>query len=74
MRSRDFCYWLQGFFELTRTNNDKLELTQNHVDCIEKHLKMVFAYEIDPTYKGSTESLLDAIHGDGRRPTSLMKC
>lgn len=57
MKSRDFCYWLQGFFELT----DKQELTPYQVKLISKHLNMVFQHEIDPSF-GKDLEVLKAIH------------
>jgi hypothetical protein len=48
MTSRDFCYWLQGYFEL----GGKLDGSQEA--AIKAHLAMVFAHEIDPS-AGSPE-------------------
>lgn len=52
MQSRDFCYWLQGFFEVgSMAENNKPEiagLTSAQVSMIRNHLNMVFAHEIDP--------------------------
>jgi hypothetical protein len=45
MQSRDFCYWLQGFFELS-DNPDRLSAEQ--VEMIKRHLALVFAHEIQP--------------------------
>jgi hypothetical protein len=45
MKSRDFCYWLQGFFELTK--DVQLDAEQN--TKIRNHLAMVFKHEIDPS-------------------------
>lgn len=45
MKSESFCYWLQGYFELQGTTQ---ALTINQVDCIKRHLNMVFKHEIDP--------------------------
>ena len=47
MQSRDFCYWLQGFFELSGT---KTPLTKEQCKTIKNHLAMVFAHEIDPSF------------------------
>ena len=44
MRSRDFCYWLQGFFEL----EEPTELKPYQTNMIRKHLALVFKHEIDP--------------------------
>jgi len=46
MTSRDFCYWLQGFFELSEP---EVELNAKQVELIRKHLNMVFYHEIDPS-------------------------
>lgn len=48
MTSRDFCYWLQGFFEICRGGPHAPSLSLNQIDCIEKHLALVFKHEIDP--------------------------
>lgn len=47
MRSRDFCYWLQGFFEIYDHKNDAL-ITKEQAAQIKKHLALVFKHEIDP--------------------------
>ena len=41
MNERDFAYWLQGFFELTDTDN----LTKEQVAVIKQHLNLVFKKE-----------------------------
>lgn len=38
MTERDFCYWLQGFFEIT----ERKKLTEKEVEQIKKHLTLVF--------------------------------
>jgi hypothetical protein len=45
MQSRDFCYWLQGFFELS-DDSDRLSIEQ--IDLIKRHLALVFAHEFKP--------------------------
>lgn len=45
MTSRDFAYWLQGYFEIT---NPK-EIGQTETENIKKHLNLVFKHEIDPS-------------------------
>jgi pentose-5-phosphate-3-epimerase len=66
MTSRDFCYWLQGYFELTNPT----ELNFNQIETIRKHLDMVFIHEIDPTFGGQKEQdKLNNIHnGNTLRP------
>ncbi len=58
MTSRDFCYWLQGFFELT----DATEITGDQVELIKKHLHMVFEHEIDPSFPD--KETLQKIHDE----------
>lgn len=59
MKSTEFCYWLQGLFELS--NPQELNLQQT--TAIKAHLAMVFKHEIDPSY-GDTihQRLLDGLH------------
>jgi hypothetical protein len=47
MTSRDFCYWLQGFFELS-AQDGPITIEQKHI--IKNHLAMVFTHEIDPSF------------------------
>ncbi len=41
MQSRDFCYWLQGFFEL-RQGSEPLDGAQ--VTLVKRHLDLVFQH------------------------------
>lgn len=62
MTSREFCYWLQGFYEIngvTALNNEQSEL-------IQKHLAMVFKHEIDKSYPD--HMVLDKIHSESNYP------
>lgn len=59
MTSRDFCFWLQGFFEI----GEFPDLHEGQVDCIKRHLNMVFAHEIDPSF--SNEEKLNMLHNLG---------
>jgi hypothetical protein len=65
--SRDFCYWLQGFFELADSD---AALTDVQVRAIKAHLAMVFAHEIDPS-QGTPEhrAELQELH-DRKKPCS----
>ncbi len=64
MTSREFCYWLQGFFELS--NNDT-GLSKLQADMIKAHLSLVFTHEIDPSYPNKEK--LDTLHGN-----TLVRC
>lgn len=59
MTSRDFCFWLQGFFEVGGAKT----LSDNQTHLVRKHLDLVFKHEIDPSM-GSPERQdeLNAIH------------
>jgi hypothetical protein len=61
MQSRDFCYWLQGYFEI---HGGDVVLTPAQVDMIKKHLNMVFVHEIDPAMGDKPhQDKLNSIHG-----------
>jgi hypothetical protein len=66
MRSDQFVYWLQGFFELQGTNQ---ALTTEQVQIIRNHLKLVFLHEIDPSYSDNkvVQQIFQNIH-DGKQP------
>jgi len=75
MTSRDFCYWLQGFFEITKHGNgeEALRLNIMQIDLIERHLALVFQHEIDPSF-GPERVALQATHdGDPDKLTELEK-
>ena len=59
MTSRDFAFWLQGFFEITDSN----ELTQNQVKMIKNHLNLVFKHEIDNSISGNPVELQNIHNG-----------
>jgi hypothetical protein len=70
MTSRDFCYWLQGFFELTGTNK---ALTKEQCKTIRAHLAMVFAHEIDPSngtpeHRATLQDLHDNVKVEDTKP------
>jgi hypothetical protein len=66
MTSKDFVYWLQGFFELSDPNQP---LTEKQVQTIKNHLKLVFLHEIDPSYSDdpTVQKIFQNIH-DGKKP------
>lgn len=47
MTSRDFAFWLQGFFELSGDTGQGL--TPAQADTVKRHLALVFKHEIDPS-------------------------
>jgi hypothetical protein len=63
MTSRDFCYWLQGYFEIRGGN---CGLTAAQCETIERHLALVFKHEIDPAAgDAKAQAALNAIHSGG---------
>ena len=62
MKSRDFCYWLQGWFELNKTVDHREGASKETLELIEKHLSMVFLHEIDPSFPEGQKQKLDAAH------------
>ena len=65
MKATEFCYWLQGMFELTNVK----ELNAEQTEMVRKHLAMVFVHDIDPSYPEKQQSALDALHqGQGHGP------
>jgi len=64
MTSRDFCYWLQGFFEINAADeaDPTPALTKEQVGVIQQHLSMVFVHEIDPSFPKAQQKKLDELH------------
>jgi hypothetical protein len=70
MKATEFCYWLQGFFEIDGVSpRAGAYLTCEQVEIIQRHLALVFKHDIDPKV-GSTQKKaeLQQIH-DGK-PTN----
>jgi hypothetical protein len=68
MTSRDFCYWLQGYFEIA---GEDIYLEQEQVACIKRHLNMVFIHEIDPSFPAKQQKALSNSHSP---ETLIMRC
>lgn len=67
MTSRDFCYWLQGFFELTGGDG---ALSGKQSALVRKHLALVFIHEIDPSAGDEREQKkLNDVHAPSREFT-----
>ena len=65
MKSSEFCYWIMGLFELSNTTT----LDEKQVQMIKNHLKLVFLYDIDPSYSDdkTLQAIFQNIH-DGKKP------
>ncbi len=70
MKSVEFCYWLQGFFELVGAD-ENTTLSPVQTTSIRNHLALVFRHEIDPSYSADPKVQADmqVIH-DGGTPSS----
>jgi hypothetical protein len=65
MTSRDFAYWLQGFFEIAKPDS----LTHEQTEMVKRHLAMVFIHEIDPSMGGPKEqATLNEVHDLSKPP------
>ena len=66
MKASEFCYWLQGFFEVAGAGGSDLELTSGQISVIERHLALVFKHDLDPQHGDEQhQAELQAIH-DGK--------
>jgi hypothetical protein len=74
MTSRDFCFWLQGFFEIS---GDKA-LSAEQGATVRKHLALVFKHKIDPSMgpQAVQQALNEIHHGPSQIPGGdlLMRC
>lgn len=75
MTSRDFCYWLQGYFEISKPQ----EIKKEEVEMIQKHLNLVFKHEIDPSMGNDEhQQQLNTVHSNqfgGKMPDgTLARC
>jgi len=67
MTSRDFCYWLQGYFEISEASREtRASISDDQVRAIKKHLALVFKHEIDPSMGDNAhQQELNNIHNSG---------
>jgi len=42
MNAQDFCFWLQGYFEIADDIDSDPSLTEKQVETIKNHLNLVF--------------------------------
>lgn len=87
MTSRDFCYWLQGFFEIAEEGREPIDqgngtvhtpglvMNDKQIRMVRRHLELVFKHEIDPSMPDPTGKL-QKIH-DGvplTNESTLLRC
>lgn len=79
MTSRDFVYWLQGFFELTGKDtttcpcSKQIGMTADQATMVRSHLALVFKHEIDPAagsaeHQAALNKIHEALKPDPSRP------
>ena len=68
MKATEFCYWLQGYFELDQASaKPGNSLTGEQVEVIQRHLALVFKHDIDPQAGSPAyQQQLNSIH-DGKQ-------
>lgn len=66
MTSRDFAFWLQGFFEIASPDR----ITYEQTEMIKRHLALVFIHEIDPSLSDDPikQEQMNQIHHGNRPP------
>lgn len=65
MTSRDFCYWLQGYFEISHSPM----LNDDQANVVKRHLALVFIHEINPSIpdpKGTLQATHDGTVNTGK--------
>jgi len=67
MTSRDFAFWLQGFFEVA----NPISIGSKETEMIKKHLNLVFKHEIDPSMGDEKhQQVLNEIHSGTFGPSN----
>ena len=80
MTARDFCFWLQGFFEVgDATGGIKADhhLDAKQMECIQRHLAMVFQHDIDPSMGDAKhQAALNKTHAIGGKDAhgKVLRC
>lgn len=67
MDTTQFCYWLQGLFELA----EPVVLDARQTELVRRHLAMVFQHDIDQRISPESQAQQTAIH-EGYAPPSYM--
>ena len=66
MKAESFCYWLQGYFELTDSEKGFGGLTSDQAKMVKRHLALVFKHDIDsPDPTGELQETHDGFPGGG---------
>lgn len=69
MTERDFCYWLQGFFEVAKPET----LTSEQIQEIHNHLKLVFN-KVTPNLPKLSDQTIQPLYVGPFPSTKLVEC
>ena len=69
MKASEFCYWLQGYFEIAgSTPQEPGAINSQQSATIQRHLALVFAHELDKQHgDADQQAKLQALH-DANKP------
>ena len=71
MNTIDFCFWLQGYFEI----HGKDEISAKQAEIIKNHLNLVFKHEIDPLREEQTTTPATVLnHTHSPKNDKLVRC
>ena len=74
MTSRDFCFWLQGYFEISNSSS----ISSDQINMVKRHLALAFKHEIDPSLGGNAVELQKIHDGPAFNPKesagTIMRC
>lgn len=71
MNTIDFCYWLQGYFEISGNT----EISKEQAEVIKNHLNLVFKHEIDPLRESETTATPSVLsHAHSPQNDMLFRC
>lgn len=66
MKASEFCYWLQGYFEISgATPEEPGTINSEQSAIIQRHLALVFVHDLDPK---QVADKLQAIHDKKDKP------
>ena len=70
MKATEFCYWLQGMFELAEPK----ALDEQQTELIRRHLAMAFQHDIDKRPSPQDQEKLNHLHAGGSPGGVTMRC
>lgn len=70
MNAVDFCFWLQGYFEISGNS----EINKEQSKIIQDHLALVFIHEIDPLRESQTSATKAELNSSHSGNDPLLRC